>query len=150
MSSGCVIAGFPAVGKTTYAAARPETTVDSDSSRYSWKWTSPETRQRHPEWPGNYIEHIKAGLYDAKTVLVSTHAEVRAALHEAGIPFTIVMPDRSLRVEYLVRMARRDSPLALIELVDKSWEDWMDQLIDEDGEQIILGRGQYLQTSGPT
>src|SRR5581483_3326547 len=100
---------FPATGKTHFAE-RSWAVVDSDSSRFSWKWTSPETRERHPEWPSNYIRHIQRELGYGKVVLVSTHQEVRDALVDAGLYFLLVYPAADLKAEYRQRMEQRGRP----------------------------------------
>lgn len=139
-----LIAAFPATGKSFYAQSH-EGVADSDSSLYSWKWTGPETRERHPDWPANYLEHIRQLLGEGKTVLVSTHAEVREALTAEDLPFTLVYPGPDHRVEYLARMARRGSPLGLIELVDKNWSAWISELFEQPcAIRCVLGKGGYL------
>lgn len=139
-----VIAAFPATGKS-YMASRTPSVADSDSSQFSWM--HPGSRERHPDWPHNYVEHLGHLLCSGlRLVLVSTHAEVRTALVEHGIDFTLVYPAASLRDEYRVRMERRDSPPALIaKVIDELWDSALAECRAQDGcEHIELGRGEYL------
>lgn len=136
-----VIAAFPATGKT-FVAALDHRFLDSDSSAFSW--ASPGVRS--PLWPENYIAHITAALNRGDRVLVSTHAEVRAALRDAGIPFTLVYPDASLRDEYMDRMVRRGSPRALIQAIDQMWDAALAECAAQEGcEHVVLGPGKYLK-----
>lgn len=141
---GCVIAAFPATGKSYYAAAAGR--VDSDSSAYSWKWLGPDERVRHPDWPGNYMAHIREALDAGSTVLVSTHAEVRQALAEARIPFTLIYPAPPLRAEYRARMERRGSSAALVaKVIDELWDDALADCAGQTGcVHIVLRSGEYL------
>lgn len=143
-SGGRLIAAFPATGKTHLAKAS-EGVVDSDSSHFSWKWLGPEDRERHPDWPGNYIAHIKSELADGRTVLVSTHQEVRDALVAAGLWFVLVFPAADLQAEYRKRMAERGSPSWLVEKVIGMWDEMQAQMRGQAGcDYLILGPGRYL------
>lgn len=147
---GAVVAAFPAVGKS-YVAERRSDVVDSDSSSFSWKWFGPDVRERHPEWPGNYIEHIKDEVKKGNTVLVSTHAEVRAALHQNAIPFTLVYPVPMAREEYRDRMYRRESPVWLIEkVIDELWTSALHECAAQLGcVHVVLRPSEYLSDVMP-
>lgn len=130
-----VIAAFPATGKS-WLAAQHSQIEDSDSSSFS----------RGPEWPQNYIDRIRRLSDLGATVFVSTHAEVRSALVEGWIPFTLVYPDVSLREEYRARMQRRGSSPALIhKVIDELWDDALADCAEQAGcDHVVLGPGQYL------
>ncbi len=146
MSRTRVIAAFPATGKSYMAATVPDI-ADSDSSSFSWKYTHPDVRQRHPDWPGNYICHLRELLQsDVRLVLVSTHAEVREGLVRHGIPFTLVYPRAELRGEYRARMERRGSPPGLIaKVVDELWDTALAECAQQEGcHHVVLNPGEYL------
>lgn len=138
---GCVIAAFPATGKSRYAANAVDV-VDSDSSAFSWGADG----ERHPDWPANYMAHIWQQLGAGKTVLVSTHAEVRNALFRAHVPYTLVYPMPALRDEYRARMARRGSPASLIDkVIDELWDDALQQCARTGAcVHVVLRAGEYL------
>lgn len=95
MRKTVVISGFPGVGKTSLCA-RPGglKILDSDSSNFSWQ--NQKEKIRHPEWPGNYIEHIRQNIGKVDIILVSSHDVVRSALLRAKIPFVLpTTPDES-------------------------------------------------------
>lgn len=132
-----VISGFPGVGKSHLCKERGW--HDSDSSKFSW--SSPGVR--NPDFPANYIEHIK-GLQGV--VLVSSHQEVRDALDAADIPFRIVHPALDCKDEYLERYKLRGSPDKFIDLLNQNWDDWVTGLMDgmSSVERYVLQPGEFL------
>lgn len=142
---GAVISAFPATGKSHYADRTPSV-VDSDSSRFSWFYRHPDVRERHPEWPGNYMAHIAETASTGATVLVSTHAEVREALQASGIPYTLVYPAIPLREEYRRRMEKRGSPAALVDkVIDELWSQALVDCAAQTGcVHVVLRSGEYL------
>lgn len=139
--SKSVIAAFPATGKTALAA-RDDRFVDSDSSRFSWGTPG----VRNPNWPANYIAHIRAALASGERVLVSTLGEVRAALASDDIPFTLVYPRADLREEYRERMQQRGSPEALVrKVIDELWDAALAECAAQTRcEHLVLGPGEFL------
>lgn len=103
-----IISAFPACGKT-YAFKKLNEKgykiLDSDSSRFSWCYDYDPTisdqieEYRNPEFPKKYIKHIKENIGKVDYIFVSSHKEVRDALIENGIYFTLVYPDRSMKAE---------------------------------------------------
>lgn len=139
-----VVAAFPATGKS-YLASRMPGVADSDSSQFSWTYRGPP--ERHPHWPGNYIDHLnELRRSSLGLVLVSTHAEVRAALVQHGIDFTLVYPMVELREEYRERMEHRGSPPALIaKVIDELWEPALAECRAQRGcYHVELCSGGYL------
>ena len=77
--------------------------------------------------------------------MVSSHKEVRDALVENGIEFTLVYPDKSIKDEYIQRYIDRGSPDSFINLLTKNWELWIDELDNQIGcDKIKLKEGEYL------
>lgn len=77
--------GFPGVGKSHVATTQGRVS-DSDTSHFSW--APGEERVRHPEWPHNYIAHIKALTQRAEITLPRDvgHVPRRDALrHGQGV-----------------------------------------------------------------
>lgn len=134
--NGRVVAAFPATGKSYLAARLGDSAVDSDSSQFA---------RGNGEWPRNYIGRITADFDAGRTVLVSTHAEVRAALVAAGVYFVLAYPQRGLRAEYRERMKRRDSDGLLIDKVIGMWDRAIGELDAQEGcDRLILGSGRFL------
>lgn len=130
-----VIAGFPGIGKSTLFKQGVKC-IDSDSSKFN-----------KSDFPANYIEYIKEKLKDESLdyIFVSTHASVRHALVAAKIPYILVYPKITLKQEYLQRYRDRGSPEAFIELMDRSWNDFIVDCASQHGcERVILTEGQYL------
>ena len=145
-----VIAAFPACGKS-YCFERNEDYIilDSDGSKFSWIYPDGlETKYRNPEFPKNYIEHIKENIGKVDYIFVSTHEEVRNALTDAGIDFTLVFPEWSLREEWVGRCFIRGSGEKFCQLIADQWEDWLSQMEEEvvynKRKHYRLKAGEYL------
>ena len=81
----------------------------------------------------------------AEVKMVSSHKEVRDALVENGIEFTLVYPDISIKDEYIQRYIDRGSPDSFINLLRKNFELWIDELDNQIGcDKIKLKEGEYL------
>jgi hypothetical protein len=148
-----VISAFPACGKT-YAFNNYQndyTMIDSDSSQYSWVKDSEgnNTKERNPDFPRNYIQHIKDNIGKVEIIFVSSHEVVRNALSEAGIRFCTVYPDRSLLNEWVGRCYRRGNEKSFIDVLIANWDKWIDSI--EMGEHGFgkqrLTSNQYLDFS---
>lgn len=136
-SQQTIVCGFPGIGKSH--ASQEHGWHDSDSSKFSWE--SPGVR--HPDFPGNYIDHLKTleGV-----VLVSTHAEVREALHKNDIPFILCYPMHGCKDEYLQRFRDRGSDEKFIELLDANWSEWVTELSTDSRacSKHSFDEGEYL------
>lgn len=142
--STLIISGFPGIGKT-YIAKEEPFVLDSDSSKFSWLAKG----VRNPEFPENYIRHIKNSIKVAPpyyAILVSSHKVVRDALVAHGIKFTLVYPARGIKEEYIQRYKDRGNEGAFVKLLEKNWDSWMDELETQEGcTYIRLNTGQYLK-----
>lgn len=128
---GIVIAGFPGIGKSTLFnnAGTILKVTDSDSSLFSWTIVKGE-KVRNPEFPANYIKHIKEALANFDIVLVSTHADVRNALDAAKICYALVYPSVDSKLEYIERYAKRGSPAPFLKLMDDKFVDFVKECDD--------------------
>jgi hypothetical protein len=102
-----------------------------DGKGYIEKIKNEEIKVRNPDFPKNYIEHIKENIGKVDYIFVSTHEEVRKALTEAGIDFTIVFPEWSLKAEWVGRCFLRGSGEKFCQLIADNWEYWLSQMEEE-------------------
>lgn len=150
-----IISAFPTIGKT-YAYNQMKDikglkVLDSDSSKFSWLYDySPVTsdvivRQRNPEFPNNYIEHIKQNM-DAHYLFVSSHENVRQAMKEAGIPYVLVYPRRDMLPEIIGRCYLRGNNEQFIKVLIENWDNWIDSCENDTGaiDKHILGNNEHL------
>ena len=158
---------FPACGKTYLFEHQEEyglKILDSDSSYFAWVWECPEddergmhspnarkTTKRNPDFPQNYIDHIKckieSGKYDC--IFVSSHASVREALDKEGIDFTIVYPDQSCMAEWVGRCFIRDKNGESgcgAQVMYNNWNQWIWECFETGiyHNEIVLGSREYL------
>ena len=127
-------AAFPGTGKSHYFRNSKLNVLDSDSSTFN-----------KSEFPANYIEHIKNNMGKVDVILISSHEEVREALVENELPFTLVYPDKDLKGDYIARYKDRGSPEGFINIISNNWYNWLGELKDQRGcEKIILKQGEYI------
>ena len=122
-----IISAFPGVGKTYYHNKHKDTTLDSDSSNFSWikDENGNNTKVRNPEFPQNYINHIKDNIGKYEYIFVSSHKDVRNALLDNCIFFYIVYPDSTRKDEFIQRYRNRGNDENFIKLVSDNWDSWM-------------------------
>lgn len=122
-----IISAFPGVGKSFYHNNHKETTLDSDSSNFSWikDENGNNTKERNPEFPQNYINHIKENIGKYEIIFVSSHEVVRKALLDNCLYFYLVYPDSSRKDEFIERYKNRGNNEEFIKLVTDNWDEWM-------------------------
>lgn len=126
-----VVSAFPACGKSWMYGNSKKAILDSDSSNFSWVTNDAGEKVRNPEFPKNYIEHIKANIGKADIIFVSSHLQVRQALKDEGIKFVTVYPKRNLKEEWIGRCYCRGNDAAFLSFLNGSWESFMDSVLDE-------------------
>ncbi|MCQ2958232.1 MAG: hypothetical protein MJ180_04950 [Candidatus Gastranaerophilales bacterium] len=152
-----IISGFPGIGKTFAQNSLTQqgfNVSDSDSSHFSWlrdesgniKKDLNGVKIRHPEFPRNYINHIKSKIAEgADVVFVSSHDNVRNALNEAQISHTLVFPSLDMKAEMIERYIKRGSPESFIELMKNNWENFITGMKNDlCPNKIELKSGEYL------
>jgi len=134
-SDTLVVSAFPGCGKSHLFRNKGDKKIlDSDSSTFD-----------KSQFPQNYINHIKSNIGDADIILVSSHKEVRDALSNESIDFTLVYPGRDIKDEYIQRYIDRGNDDKFVELLKKNWDNWMTELEEQTGcNKIELKSGQYL------
>ena len=160
-----IISAFPTIGKTFAYNQMKDIkglkVLDSDSSKFSWiyetEWDmkrfeeigdlSPITiRKRNPDFPNNYIKHIKDNMNDATYIFVSSHENVRQAMKESGVPYVLVYPRRDMLPEIVGRCYLRGSDEQFIKVLIENWDSWIDSCEKDMGatDKRILGNNEHL------
>lgn len=124
-----IISAFPGVGKTHYYLQHLGSSLDSDSSMFSWREDTDGNTIRNPDFPRNYIEHIKSNIGKFEYIFVSSHKEVRDALLENCLFFYLIYPGMNRREEFLKRYVDRGSPEPFVKLIDKNWGKWITECL---------------------
>lgn len=123
-----IIAAFPGLGKTWFKNNRKDiSSLDSDSSEFSWV-TIDGNKIRNQDFVKDYLNHIKSNINKYDLIFISTHKEILHALIESKIYFTLFKPYESHKVSYLNRYKSRNSTPEFIDLMDKNWEFYMQDL----------------------
>lgn len=142
-----IIFGFPGVGKT-YAFEHAEelgyTIMDSDSSKFHWVYedddcTIPILDENgkkivHPAWPQNYIQYITLMGRETEKypdyILCSTHEEVMNALLPLDFTCFTIVPDISMKEDFLAIYKERGSSDEFIANMDKNWDEFVKGTIE--------------------
>lgn len=147
---------FPACGKTWLCEHQEDydlKILDSDSSKFSWVYLDDGNngwrKERNPDFPANYIRHIKENIGKYDYIFVSSHASVRDALDKEEINFTIVYPEQKCEAEWVGRCFIRDKrgeSGCSADVIYNNWIQWILECIETgiDHEEIILQPGEYL------
>jgi hypothetical protein len=148
---------FPACGKTWLYEHQEDyglKILDSDSSDFSWMRLydplgRPTTKLRNPDFPNNYIEHIKENIGKYDFIFVSSHASVREALDKEGIDFTIVYPMPMCKAEWIGRCFIREKngeDGCGAEAMYNNFDVWQSDcfMAGSKHEEIVLGPTEYL------
>lgn len=136
-----IISGFPAIGKSFFRKNSTLQVLDNDSSLFSHLYKDVP----HPDFPENYMRHTENNVGRVHYILVSTHKDVREALNERKIDYTIVYPSIELKGEYIERMKTRGNTQSFINLIDSKWEEFINDIEKETHPKLIkLESGQFL------
>jgi hypothetical protein len=138
-----LVLGFPGVGKTMYYMKKKGKVdvLDSDSSTFP-----------KDGFPNNYIEHILENIGKQDVIFISTHEVVRKALKSIDIfsndyveSVYLVYPDLSLKDEYMKRYRERGNNKQFIEVLDKMFDNWVEELDNESDKftKIKLNNSNY-------
>ena len=146
-----VVSAYPCCGKT-YAYKNYQDRykiLDSDSSEFSWikDKNGNNTKERNPDFPNNYIEHIKSNIGKVDIIFVSSHLSVRQAMENANIRFCTVYPKANMLNEWIGRMYRRGSSEDFIKFQIKNWDKFMHKIIFDEYKGfglIRLGNEEYI------
>ena len=105
-----------------------------------------EIKVRNPDFPKNYIEHIKENIGKVDFIFVSSHLQVREAMKEADIRYCTVYPKEEMLNEWVGRMYLRGNNEQFIKFQIEHWEEFMHNITFEPyGFGICrLGNNEYL------
>jgi len=140
-----IISAFPACGKT-YLFDRgyeDRVIIDSDSSGFSWL---EDGKTRNPDFPENYINHIKSNIGKVDCILVSSHIAIREALDKSGLAWGLVLPRKSLMLEWVGRCYIRGDDESFIKVLIDNWDNWTNVNNDPmPNGTALLSSGEYLR-----
>lgn len=148
MKNTKIISGFPGVGKSYLFDNNMNLTIlDSDSSQFSWikDRDGNNTKERNPNFPENYIQHIKDNVGMVDIIMVSSHKVVRDALKENNIDYILVYPSKPLKLQYLDRYKQRGNDDNFINMIDNNWEGFIYEIENETfPTKLRLWNNEYL------
>jgi two-component SAPR family response regulator len=99
----------------------------------------------NPDFPVNYINHIKDMVGKVDVIFVSTHQNVRQALRDNNISYILVYPAVDTKDEMLQRYVTRGSTPEFVDMMRANWDDFIEDMQqDETPDKIELQSNQYL------
>ena len=145
-----IISGFPGVGKSYFYNNYQNkfSMLDSDSSEFSWNKDSEghNTKERNPDFPNNYIQHIKKNIGKVDIIFVSSHDVVRKALKDNDIKYIIIYPAKPCKEEYMNRYIKRGNDYNFIKLLETHWDCFLNELeLDDFPTKCRLWNDEYLK-----
>jgi hypothetical protein len=133
-----VISAFPACGKSYCFNHYQDkySMLDSDSSEFSWvkDENGNNTKERNPEFPSNYIKHIKENIGKVDIIFVSSHDVARKALAENDIKVIMVYPSKNMKEEWMKRFEDRGNTEAFMNFISDNWDNFIDDIENEDND----------------
>ena len=131
-----IISAFPACGKT-YCYRNMQDNfkgiLDSDSSDFSWIKDNDDnnTKERNPDFPNNYIQHIKENINKVEIIFVSSHKVVREALKKNNIDYTLVYPKKDQKEDWMIRFRNRGNNKDFVNFISENWDNFIDDMDKE-------------------
>lgn len=122
--------------------------LDSDSSEYSWikDENGNNTKEKNPNFPQNYIDHIKANIGKVDVIFVSSHKEVRQALKENNIKFFLIFPLKEMKKDFIERYKNRGNTEDFINFISKNWDGFIDEMENEHDDLCLI---EHLTKENP-
>lgn len=149
-----IISAFPGCGKSKFYEESQNTNLkvlDSDSSNFSWikDELGNNTKERNPEFPNNYINHIKENLDKADVIFVSSHESVRKALEQNNLEYVLVYPNKNVnKEEWIKRFIKRGDSESFINFISSNWDKFISELeLETFPTHYTLDEYNYLGTS---
>ena len=137
-----IVSAFPGCGKSfiynkyngeKYNNDKKWKILDSDSSDYSWikDENGNNTKERNPEFPNNYINHIKENIGKVDIIFVSSHEIVRQALKDNKIKFFLIFPENNLKDDFIQRYKKRGNDETFINFISNNWNNFINEMENE-------------------
>jgi hypothetical protein len=133
-----IYSAFPGTGKTYLAKHNPRF-IDLESSDFQWAFADPtlsveerkasDQKVKNPNFIQDYVQAIKEASQD-HNVLIASQPAVLQALADEGLAFTTVTPldNAETKQIYLQRYRERGNQQAFIDLMDKNYSNFINDL----------------------
>lgn len=104
-----------------------------------------QSRFLKQDFPNYYIQYVRENIGKVDIILVSSHKEIRDALINNNIDFTLVYPNKNLKEYYKENYLKRGSTQLFVDVMDRNWDNWIDDLKQQKCyEKIELQKDEYL------
>lgn len=124
-----IICGFAGIGKSTLCRKNPKW-IDLESTPF----------EKNFKRYAKVAQHMDEQGYN---VMLSCHADLRKTLHKMGVDYTLVIPIKDLKHEYIRRYQERGNTESFIKSMDENWDNYTTAYHWEDVVHLIY-EDQYL------
>ena len=134
-----VYACFEGMGKRGFSEENPNSLyIDSDD----FKWDGYDTVNYEPkvnkDFPKNYLAEIKKFQDEGYTILVDTDKESLQALKDEGLVYTILIPNKQLKEEYLKRYNQSYLAMSYVTNMENQFEILIEDALQDTGAKKII------------
>lgn len=136
-----IIAGYPAIGKTSYAAER----TDVLDMKLVLNFVGDDLLHVDPAYAQKNADDIIENQKKFRHVLIPIEDSVLTELSRRGVPYTVVVPDphdKISKAEYSIRMA--DKSQEFIDTHIGHWEEHLSRIIMRYDHVLLLRNGLFL------
>lgn len=114
---GKIICGFAGIGKSHLARCRAGV-ADLESTPFEKDWK-------------RYVKVAKHMADSGYIVLLSCHRELREELRLQKIDYTVALPPKDFKEDYILRYQERGNNDAFIDLLEDNWDSFLKTLPNE-------------------
>lgn len=125
-----IICGFAGIGKSTFARNN-KGVVDLESTPFDKDW-----KRFDKDWK-RYVKVAKHMADNGYIVLLSCHKELREELQNSGIKYSLALPHKEAKDEYIKRYRERGNDAKFIQNMIDKWDEFLNIMPDE-GDLIII------------
>lgn len=124
-----LIAGFAAMGKTTFTNNHPDIALDVESIHYEREYTGEKDPNdeiaknnknwtRDPNYPSNYIQDVLDGMGKYKVIFLTLAQPVLGELDKLNIPYRILYPGPNRKQKILLDSRQRGNDQDFVDFLD--------------------------------
>lgn len=152
-----IISAFPCVGKS-YLSKIYKNVIDLETTYFQYQLTQEQKQMSVEElkatkkteienWLDRYIDQVKKLSKIKCILLVAPGKKIRKALHDSGLNYILVYPEKGLGAEYGLRAKNRGNNDRFIERITTTLDEQIesDFITDKNAKKhIVLKTGEYL------
>lgn len=140
-----IICGFEGIGKTEFCKTTNLRVLDLETDSFAWIKDN-NHKKRNPNFPGNYIECLKACMGKYNIILLPSYESIRQELKNNEIHYLMIYPPTELKKDYIMRYRQRGDSEKFINFMIDNWDRFMESIQNDDyaAKFKLCGGDSYL------